>query len=218
MGSPVHVQVSSKRKASRTFARSQSNICHFSLDFNSKQTSPLQFIYPSFFFQHRAVYISDPPNKLLLKISLLLRCGVVGLILSWALLQATDIPVASEWWNIASVADASEFVPVRYHPSSSAFLTATVIRGIDFVKLVFHMHNVFPAFRRVCGFLQFTILRLQPRPSRRSESRCRHFHYTLDIRSPSQNGFPQLGAYQEHQEGDRCATGATLRSVAPVAP
>lgn len=160
---------------------------------------------------------------LLLKISLLLHCGVAGLILSWALLRATDIPVVSGWWEFATVADASEFVSVRYHPSSSTSLTATVIRGIDFVKplkVVFHMHNVFPAFRRVCGFPQFTILRLQPCPSRRSP--CRHFHCTLDIKSPSpvgmEDGFLQLGAYQEHQEGDRCATGATLRSVAPVAP
>ena len=129
--------------------------------------TPLQFISPSFFFQHRAVYISDPPNTLFLKISLLLHCGVAGLILSWALLRATDIPVVSEWWEFATVADASEFVPVRYHPSSSTSLTATVIRGIDFVKplkVVFHMHDVFPAFRRVCGFPPVTILRLQPSP------------------------------------------------------
>ena len=185
--------------------------------------TPLQFISPSFFFQHRAVYISDPPDTLFLKISLLLHCGVAGLILSWALLRATDIPVVSEWWEFATVADASEFVPVRCHPSSSTSLTATVIRGIDFVKplkVVFHMHNVFPAFRRVCEFPQFTILRLQPCPSRRSP--CRHFHCTLDIKSPSpvgmEDGFLQLGAYQEHQEGDRCATGATLRSVARLLP
>ena len=147
-------------------------------------------------YTHIAFFCKTPSNK---------SCHRQARFLPTRSRHFSSIPVVSEWWEFATVADASEFVPVRYHPSSSTSLTATVIRGIDFVKplkVVFYMHNVFPAFRRVCGFPQFTILRLQPCPSRRS--RCRHFHYTLDIKSPPpvsmENGFLQLGAYQEHQE------------------